>query len=252
MILSIKKLVVLPMLLSVTFFANAQRIDNDAKRRSDFNMYELQGKKAETSYETLKQNGFGEVKEVKGDGVTYKLWWNSRQKQCIKTTSKNYYIVKVENSDGCDKSSNATKPSDGNKGFDMHQLQNMKAVTAYETLKQHGFGEVKDVKGDDVTYKLWWNSRTYECIKTTSKDYYIFTAEKSDACEMSFNKNDLQGMKAVTAYETLKQRGFGEVKEVKGDGVTYKLWWNSHKNECIKTTSKNYYIIKVENSDNCK
>lgn len=147
-----------------------------------FKMYDLQGMKADTAYESLKQNGFGEVKEVKGDGVTYKLWWNSNKKECIKTTSKNYYIFKVETANNCTNSGSGNSSND-KKGFNMYDLQGMKAVTAYESLKQNGYGEVKENKGDDVTFKLWWNSRREDCIKTTSKNYYILKVEKSNNCK---------------------------------------------------------------------
>ena len=42
----------------------------------------------------------------------------------------------------------------------------MKSKAAYASLEQHGFANTKTFQEDDVTYKLWYNSKKDQCIKT--------------------------------------------------------------------------------------
>ncbi len=155
----------------------ASKINKNSNTREKFDVNEIKGMKSKAGYASLEQHGFNNTKTFEEDGVTYKLWYNSKKDQCIKTYSKNYYIARAENSSGC-------TGNGGNGGdFGMLELKGMKSKSAYAKLEQHGFSNTKTFEEDGVTYKLWYNSKKDECIKTYSKNYYIARAEKSNNCK---------------------------------------------------------------------
>lgn len=148
--------------------------------------------------------------------------------------------------------------SNNHQKFDVDEIRGMKSKAGYASLEQHGFTNTKTFQEDDVTYKLWYNSKKDQCIKTYSKNYYIARVENSSGCTGKVtsgnvsDKLDLKGMKSKSAYAKLEQNGFSNTKTFQEDDVTYKLWYNSKKDECIKTYSKNYYIARAEKSNSCK
>lgn len=62
---------------------------------------DLVGYKAPAAYLKLDSRGFGEVKEVRDGANTYKLFYNPKTSQCIKTTSRGGKITSVKASTNC-------------------------------------------------------------------------------------------------------------------------------------------------------
>ena len=62
---------------------------------------------------------------------------------------------------------------------------------------------------------------------------------------------DLLGMDAVRAYDQMERRGFRQQKEHSNDGKTYRVWYNSKTDQCIKTVSENKRISEVMRSTHC-
>ncbi|WP_299885585.1 hypothetical protein [uncultured Lacinutrix sp.] len=300
------KTVFLTIVLAITYSVQSQT------NTAQYDVNKLKGMKSKAAYITLDQKEFGNTKTFQEDDVTYKLWYNSKTGQCIKTFSKNYYIARVENSSSC--KGNASS-NNSNNAFDINKLKRMKSKAAYTTLEQNNFGNSKTFQEGDVTYKLWYNSKTEQCVKTFSRNYYIVKVENSNNCkgkntaiintsstnnttvntnttsntnttinttnntsttvntntantsnntntttvntntsssDTKFTINKLKGMKSKAAYTTLAQNDFGNSKTFQEGNVTYKLWYNSKTGECVKTYSRNYYIIKIEKSTKCK
>ncbi|AEH02508.1 hypothetical protein [Lacinutrix sp. 5H-3-7-4] len=246
-----------------------------------YNISELSKMKSKAGYTTLEQNGFGNTKTFQEGNVTYKLWYNSKTGQCVKTYSRNFYIVKVENSNNCGGNTNTglgsidnlnnntvsttstptisttqtntTTVTSVNNSFSISDISGMKSKAAYVTLEQNGYANSKTFQEGNVTYKLWYNSKTGECLKTFSRNFYIVKTENSNNCNNTNVYNSkYKGLKSKAVYTSIEQSGFGNTKTFQDRNVTYKLWYNSKTDECIKTFSKNYYIAKVEISNSCK
>jgi len=72
------------------------RYDDDEVRISD-----LVGRGADWSYQELRHRGFDEVKKHQDGGKTYRIFYNYRTNQCIKTLSENKRISSIQNSTHC-------------------------------------------------------------------------------------------------------------------------------------------------------
>ncbi|MCH4823550.1 hypothetical protein ML462_10250 [Gramella lutea] len=62
---------------------------------------------------------------------------------------------------------------------------------------------------------------------------------------------DLEGEMALRAYDELEYRGFKEGKNHSNDGKTYRVWYNSRTDQCIKTLSVNKRIKEIMESNRC-
>ncbi len=63
--------------------------------------------------------------------------------------------------------------------------------------------------------------------------------------------HDLMKISAPLAYERLQDRGFVNVKTVKGQDKLYKIWYNNETNQCIKTVSLHKHIHDILKSTHC-
>ncbi|WP_228851318.1 hypothetical protein [Aegicerativicinus sediminis] len=72
------------------------RYENDEVRVSD-----IVGRDAEWSYSELRHRGFDEVKKHQEGGKTYRVFYNYRTNQCIKTLSVSKRIQSIQNSTHC-------------------------------------------------------------------------------------------------------------------------------------------------------
>ncbi|RZJ66646.1 MAG: hypothetical protein EOO50_08965 [Flavobacterium sp.] len=66
---------------------------------------------------------------------------------------------------------------------DNSDLVGIKAPAAYLKLQSRGFGEVKEVRDGANTYKLFFNAKSSQCIKTTSRDGKISSVKAATNCQ---------------------------------------------------------------------
>lgn len=71
-------------------------ISNGTIRTND-----LVDKQALYAYAQLRSRNFNEQKSHQEGGNTYKVWYNNRNNQCIKTTSRDKRITSIVNSTHC-------------------------------------------------------------------------------------------------------------------------------------------------------
>ena len=64
---------------------------------------DLMGMKAVSAYGELTRRGFVEENKASGSGTTYRVWYNNRTQQCVRTTSQHEQITHIQASDGCAK-----------------------------------------------------------------------------------------------------------------------------------------------------
>lgn len=69
--------------------------------RGEVKVYDLVGRGATWAYDELRDRGFTEQKNHQNDGKTYRVFYNFRTHQCIKTLSKNKKIASIQNSTHC-------------------------------------------------------------------------------------------------------------------------------------------------------
>jgi hypothetical protein len=86
---------------------NNNKYNNNYNNNNNYNssrtivVSDLAYKKAEYAYGELRNRGFNEVKRFQDKDGTYRLWYNDRTRQCIKTTSKYEKITYIRNATNC-------------------------------------------------------------------------------------------------------------------------------------------------------
>lgn len=147
---------------------------------------------------------------------------------------------------------------------ELRDLVDMKAAYLDNEMSNNGYIFIKNNKSNSSSYNYYWNSEYGKCVAArvnNGRVASIKTTSNSD-CDKGNNHNnnesstididELKGMKSKAAYVSLEQHGYSNTKTFQEDDVTYKLWYNSKSDHCLKTYSKNYYIARIENSNNCK
>lgn len=150
---------------------------------------------------------------------------------------------------------------------DLKDLVGMKAAYLDDNLSDKGYKFIKNEKSDTNSYSYYWNSSKGKCITTRTNNGRVASIVSTLPADCGkggghddhhsgnhggFDINELKGMKSKAGYASLEQHGYDNTKTFQEDDVTYKLWYNSKKDHCVKTYSKNYYIARIENSHNCK
>ncbi|WP_455168711.1 hypothetical protein, partial [Aegicerativicinus sediminis] len=85
-----------------SYYHNNNYDDNYRYRRGEQRVHDLIGRSATWAYDELNDRGFREQKSHQDGGKTYRVFYNSRTDQCIKTLSENKRISKVMASNRCD------------------------------------------------------------------------------------------------------------------------------------------------------
>lgn len=91
-----------------------------------------------------------------------------------------YHTGRYSNYDYGNNNYGVSRNNDNYEYYD--DLVNKDAKNAYSKLQQRGFYEVKKVQDGGNTYKLFYNDRTRQCIKTTSRDERITSINTSNHC----------------------------------------------------------------------
>jgi len=97
---------------------------------------------------------------------------------------KNEYSVGYEK--GTSERSYKTSYHSGRGGYSNYEvvidLVGRDANWAYSEIKKRGFSQQKEYQDKGVTYRVWHNNNTSQCVKTYSRDYKIFDVKKSTHC----------------------------------------------------------------------
>jgi len=97
---------------------------------------------------------------------------------------KNDYTQGYEK--GVEERNHKTSYHTGRAGYASHvyvqDLVYQDATTAYRDLKSRGFSQQKEFQDKGVTYRVWYNNSTRQCIKTYSRDYKIYDIKVSTHC----------------------------------------------------------------------
>lgn len=163
--------------------------------------------------------------------------------------------------------------------FAQSNLQDLvgdKATYLDQTMRDRGYNFISTSKSDDSAYQNWFNRSTNTCVTirvsdgrvqsvsntplsdcgvTNNSNYYnkgYNKAYNKNSGGGNFNYGYLNNQKATYAYSELRNNGFDEQKTHQQGGNTYKLWYSSSSNQCLKTTSRNEKISSIVVSTNCK
>lgn len=128
----------------------------------------------------LRQSNWEKTETERRVGYTISYWYNNRDNRCIKLTAMNGKVSSLTDTKTSYCNSSSSSSSGGSTSMD--HLQGRDAVRAYENLEDRGFRETKSHKDGGKTYRVWYNSRTGECIKTLSQNKRITEIISSNRC----------------------------------------------------------------------
>ncbi|WP_281240264.1 hypothetical protein [Flavobacterium praedii] len=163
---------------------------------------------------------------------------------------------------------------------DFNGLIDMKASYLDQEMRDRGYQFIKTDKSGDSAYQNWYNSSKNKCVTVKVYDGRIESivnstledcgkgrysngnnynnnynnhnnSNKYNNNKGNFNYGYLSQKEAVWAYGELSNNGFQLQKTHQQGGNTYKIWFNDNSNQCLKTTSRNKLIAKIEPSSNC-
>lgn len=219
----------------------------------------------------MANKGYVFIKTVKQADSAFQNWYSARKNKCVTVKVFDGRVESIVDSmlEDCGKgnySNNNNNDSD-NEGFS--SLVDMKAAYLDQEMKGKGYVFIKTDKVGNSAWQNWYNSRKNKCVTVSITDGRVVSVVNSTLADCgkgkyggsvsnSFN-NQGEGFKysylsqkdAVWAYEELSANGFMLQKTHQQGGNTYKIWYNSNTNQCVKTTSKDKLISVIENSSNC-
>ncbi|NIK93258.1 hypothetical protein GZ212_13935 [Mangrovimonas sp. CR14] len=141
----------------------------------------------------LENRGYHLINTEKSGYNSYQNWWNSRKNKCVSVRVSDGRVKSIVNTlpADCNKSGNESNrrgefhhSSENEKHHDNYQTYvNGPATSIYRKLQDDNFREVKNFQQDGYTYKLWYHSRTKECLKTVSYDYKLSKILFSHHCD---------------------------------------------------------------------
>ncbi len=179
-------------------------------------LQDLVGAKGSSAEYELENRGYVHIKTNKSYSDIYSYWWNWQKKKCISYHMEDGRIQSVVNS----------MPYDCNKSSDGRSHQNSNNYSRYN---------------ENYSHKKYNNDNFNNSYHTRDSREYNSHAEVHDLMKIS----------APLAYERLQERGFVNVKTVKGQDKLYKIWYNNETNQCIKTVSLHKHIHDILKSTHC-
>ncbi|MBU2951026.1 hypothetical protein KO493_09985 [Tamlana agarivorans] len=166
----------------------------------------------------IKKKGYDLVDTSVSGGNTYITYWHDQREKCVTLrvhSNDVQSIVEVPNYD-CHKDNSGNELSGsnswsnnsnnryyhndrdnwrhtddreynsnysyGNKDVKVHDLVGRDALSAYDELNDRGFKEQKKYQDKGNTFRVWYNYRTHQCIKTLSQKRRIDRIYTSTHC----------------------------------------------------------------------
>ncbi|MCD6544357.1 MAG: hypothetical protein J7K34_07590 [Flavobacteriaceae bacterium] len=179
-------------------------------------LQDLVGAKGSSAENELENRGFVHIKTSKSNYDVYSYWWNNRERKCV-----SYHLT-----DGRIKSIVNSMPYDCNKNTNGSGIHSSHSYNSYN---------------ENYSHKKYNSDNFNNSYRTRDSKEYNGHAEVHDLMKIS----------APLAYERLQDRGFVNVKTVKGQDKLYKIWYNNETNQCIKTVSLHKHIHDILKSTHC-
>ncbi|WP_228851317.1 hypothetical protein [Aegicerativicinus sediminis] len=166
----------------------------------------------------MQYNGYTHVSTSKSGGSSYSNWWNNRTKKCVTARTNDgrvASVVYVPNMD-CNRDSRGMVAHENHRydtnsdryyhnerdnryrhDNDDHHDRNYRyhdnevrvsdlvgrgAEWSYTELRHRGFQEQKKHQDGGKTYRVFYNYRTHQCIKTLSQNKRISSIQNSTHC----------------------------------------------------------------------
>ncbi len=254
-------------LMTITFSTQAQDTPNELR--------DMVGMKAAYLDDDLSNRGYKFIKNQKSNTDSYSYYWNNNKSKCITTRTNNGRVASIVSTPSADCGKNGNNSythhdygysqnhqndnekqsyrrgyHDGHKRTKNNNYSSQIQMNAYDQGYRDGYGN----KPMDSYYAKDDYSNTHQYYNSYNHNNNGNNSNSGNHNNNSggININELKGMKSKAAYASLEQKGFSNTKTFQEDDVTYKLWYNSKSDQCVKTFSKNYYIARIENSNNCK
>lgn len=225
----------------------------------------------------MNEKGYTHIKTDKSTAGSYGYWWSNSKKKCVVTRVSDGRVKSVVSSLPADCGKSA---SSGGRSYNYNDYgynsnyrnddekqsyrrgyhdgkRNLRRNENYSSEIQinaynKGYNDGKADKRMDSYYAGGYEN-VYHNDNHNYHNYnnHHYSSNQNNSSKW-YNFSSLKGMKAKAAYANLEQHGFANTKTFQEDGVTYKLWWDSKREQCIKTYSKDYYLARIENSHNCE
>lgn len=157
---------------------------NGSNNSSDgyMNLNAFRGMREADASDRLQREGYRVVEtDGRGRGMVDLYWYNERDRECVKMEVDGDYVQSVTrtSTSACQGSSRSYSGD----STSMEYLDGWGAVRAYDELEDRGFRETKSHKDGGKTYRVWYNSRTGECVKTLSQNKKIAEIIPSNRCD---------------------------------------------------------------------
>lgn len=220
----------------------------------------LWGMKAAFLDSELNKSGYYHIKTEKSGYDSYTYWWNSSKNKCISARTNNGLVASIVNTSlsDCNKSNDnshyerpAYNHSSHHSNYDERHNQDKSLKMAFD----RGFT-------DGLHNKPYHNPYQDASSKFPeyAKGYGKGVNQRADNTSYHSGKGgnhphvtvtDLRGQNAEFAYSELKTRGFSEQRKHSSGDKTYRVFYNSKTQQCIKTTSISKRIVEIQNSTHC-
>lgn len=150
-------------------------------------LWSYNGMREAEASSSLQRRGYRVVEsDGKGRGMVDLYWYNERDRQCLKMEVNGDYVRKVtKTSTSYCSDSGSKRYNDANdrNSTSMDYLKGWPATKAYDRLEDRGYTQKKGHRDDGKTWRVWYNSRTGECIKTLSENSKISKVIPSSRCD---------------------------------------------------------------------
>jgi len=179
-------------------------------------LQELVGEKGNYVENDLKKRDYYHIKTVKNGNSAYSYWWSSYKKKCVSVRVSDGRVKHILNT-----------PS-----YDCNKNSNGSSIHSHNSNSNYN---------ENYSHDKYNNDNFNNNYHTRDSREYNGHAEVHDLMKIS----------APLAYEKLQDRGFINVKTVKGKDKLYKIWYNHETNQCIKTVSLHKHIHDILKSTHC-
>lgn len=217
---------------------------------SQSNVYGLVGKSTYTAESYLRSRGFQVSRRQNSGNTVYGYWWKKSTNTCIGLRSDYGKVTtSVQNAPSeCAK--------DETQGI-IYEIVGKSTWTGESYLVSKGFELSRKQNSGNVVYGYWWRETTRTCLRVRIENGRITAADQRSARDCGKDSTtegqykDLIGYKALTAYDTLRNRGYGDIKTYNKDGNHWIVWKHNKTQKCIKSKERNGIIKEVTESNKC-
>ena len=220
------------------------------------NLQNLVGESARYADDDMRKKGYTHIKTEKSGWDSYAYYWNSNNRKCAIVRTNNGDIASIVD----------TPSSDCNQYDNRDNYYQVNHSSRHHSNGQH-YSDSKTDMAYERGYNDGLHNKSYHnpyganaIIKAYAQGYQVGVEQRQHNTSYHSTRGgyhshvtvtDLEGSGATLDYDELKSRGFTQQKEHSHDGKTYRVWYNSQTQQCIKTTSINKRIALIQVSTHC-